>query len=90
MLNARYFWAANTIENVQGRDLGLEMALIYRYHIRPDVFLHCGYAIHSRNQALETLSGIAAGQSRLPHYGFVMISYTPVIYNSDNHPKKEK
>ena len=89
-LNARYFWAANTIKEVQSKDLGLEMALVYKYHIRPDVFLHCGYAIHSRSQALETLSGIESGKSKLPHYGYVMISYTPVIYNSANHPKKEK
>lgn len=89
-LNARYFWAANSIANVPSRDLGLELALIYKYHIRPDVFLHCGYAIHSRTKALETLSGIESGHSRLPHYGYVMISYTPVLYNSANHPKKDK
>ena len=89
-LNARYFWTANAIESAPNQDLGLEMSLIYKYHIRPDVFLHCGYAIHSRTKTLETLSGIAAGYSRIPHYGYVMISYTPTIYNSANHPKKDQ
>lgn len=89
-LNARYFWTANAIQGIDSRNLGLEMALIYKYDIRPDLLLHCAYVLHSRTQALENLSGIETGKSRLPHYGYVMITYKPVIYNSANHPKKEK
>ena len=89
-LNARYFWTANKIQSVDSRNLGLEIALTYKYNILPDLVLDFGYAIHSRTSALENLSGIETGKSRLPHYGYVMISYKPVIYNSANHPKKDK
>ncbi|MCM1169406.1 MAG: hypothetical protein NC324_05665 [Bacteroides sp.] len=89
-LNACYFWTANDIADIDSRNLGLEMSLIYKYDILPDLKLTVGYALHSRTKTLETLSGIAPGNSRLPHYGYVMIAYKPFILNTANHPKKEK
>lgn len=89
-LNARYFWTANDIQGIDRRNLGLEMALIYKYDIRPDLLLHCAYVLHSRTPALENLSGMETGTSRFPHYGYVMISYKPILYNSANHPKKDR
>ncbi len=89
-LNARYFWTADTPEPGLSNDLGLEMALTYKYKIRPDLTLDFGYAIHSRTRTLETLSGIEPGESKFPHFGYVMIAYKPIIFNSANHPKKDR
>ena len=101
-LNARYFLTEKQIfkgaENVEpnislpdlNRDLGFEMALRYKYKIRSDLSLEAGYAFHTATKTLEYLSGIESGTSKFAHFGYVMMAYKPTLYNSANHPRKEK
>lgn len=100
-LSARYFWSvhpfyqdpeANSRPALYelDRNLGLEMALVYKYKIHRDVKLEAGYAFHTSTPTLEFLNGIAAGRSKFSQFGYVMLEYKPVLFDSHRYEKRKK
>lgn len=100
-LTGRYFWTVarpgltildgpdipGAETTYDSRDLGFEGSLIYKYSIRPDLSLEAGYALHTPTETLEILNEMMPGSSKFAHFGYVMISYKPTLFNLANHRK---
>lgn len=92
-LDARYFWTVYKpypYDFPSDRNLGLEVALTYKYDITSELHMNFGYAVHSRTRTLEMLSGIEPGNAKLPHFGFVSITYRPEIFNTAHWRRKDQ
>lgn len=97
-LSGRYFLSANSFFydplkdgtlSLMNRDLGWELALVYKYKIHRDVNLEAGYAFHTSTPTLEILNEIPAGQSKFSQFAYLMIEYRPTLFDSDRHKKKD-
>lgn len=101
-LTGRYFWTVKSLEfsaraedpllggkkDFRSNNLGFEGSLIYKYKIRSDLNLEAGYALHLPTEALDILNSIPMGKSKLAHFGYVMISYKPTLFNLSKHLKR--
>lgn len=95
----RYFWTVEDPEFVLREDfdsfktydshnLGFEGSLIYKYQILPELGLEAGYAFHTATPVLELCNLIRPDQSKFAHFGYVMITYKPTLFNLDKHLAK--
>ena len=99
-LTGRYFWTVAspdiTITDAWGQtataynshDLGFEGSLIYKYKIRSDLSLEAGYALHTPTDSFEIMNEIMPGNSKFAHFGYIMISYKPTLFNLSKHLKR--
>ena len=101
-LTGRYFWTVKSLEfsaraedpllggknNFRSNNLGFEGSLIYKYKIRPDLSLEAGYALHTPTDSFEIMNEIMPGNSKFAHFGYIMISYKPTLFNLSKHMKR--
>ncbi len=67
------------------RSLGGEMDLHYRYDVFEDFWVRAGYSVMLPTATMERLSGIAPGDSRFSHFAYVVLTYKPVLFDSERH-----
>ena len=100
-LTGRYFWSVaspditiindawgQTATTYSSHNLGFEGSLIYKYKIRPDLSLEAGYALHAPTDFFEIMNEIMPGNSKFAHFGYIMISYKPTLFNLSKHLKR--
>lgn len=63
--------------------LGNEFNLIWSYNIKPDMNLNAGLAIYNPNDNFAFVKGVAPDQLARPYYGWLMLTYRPVLYKSE-------
>lgn len=68
--------------------LGLELDLTGRYKVNEMVTVQGGYSHLFASRSMEELKG--GSRNALNHWAYLMITVTPVLFNSENHVRKEK
>ncbi|MDE7150563.1 MAG: hypothetical protein K2O01_09250, partial [Bacteroidales bacterium] len=73
----------------QPRSLGGEMDLHYRYDVFDDFWVRVGYSVMLPTATMERLSGLAPGQSRFSQFAYVILTYRPVLFDSERHAARK-
>lgn len=89
---AHYFLAAGSVNNPNNlgtalnSGLGAELDVVTGYKFNEEVSLLAGYSNMFGTSTMEALKG--GDRNALSNWGFLMITYKPVLFNSENFMKK--
>mgnify|MGYP003647915559 FL=1 len=91
---AHYFLAANDVEDPNNRgtalnaSLGVELDITAGYKFNEEVSILAGYSNMFGTSAMEAIRG--GNKDALSNWAFLMITFKPVLFNSDNFMRKLK
>ncbi|MBU2649451.1 MAG: alginate export family protein [Bacteroidetes bacterium] len=69
--------------------LASEADLVYTYTMNKWFNMNVGYSIFLPNSTIETINGLSEGSSVTGHWAWVMLTFKPVIFNSDLYVTKK-
>lgn len=71
------------------RSLGGEVDLHYRFDVFEDFWVRVGYSVMLPTATMEQLSGMAPGGSRFSQFAYVVLTYKPVLFNTERHAARK-
>lgn len=68
---------------IDDTDLGSEVDLMYTYKILKDLVLQAGFSYYFTTNTVEQVKKVSNTSIRSPYWGWVMITFTPELFNSN-------